>query len=475
MYPFAKGSLVFGLIAGCAGSLIFGSLLAGFAFLVLFVAAGIVWRADEPPILSFCLAFQWVFIVAGYLYDRAGGFLEEMTLGDVDGAIFLSLIGLLCVAVGLRAGIHLLDRRLLRHREVSEAYLEFEIRKLFLVTIITYSVSWVIEISPMDMMFNAAQIIFSVLSFREVLLALLWLTILRRREGYKYGVIAFVIAVVPRFISKQSTFKELVFMMLIVAVAEFRPWIKDAVQRRWHRRLATALISLSILLVIAGAAWEGAIKPIWRNLEIEGSPTEKLETFIHITEFAATEADRQGWLEALVSRISSITQFALVLDRVPQTVPHEDGRLTIRAIKHIVVPRVLFPNKENLGTDSWMAEEFAGLTIGEDTSVGIGYMAEFYVDWGRWGMMPCLLVLGLFLGIAYALIYLLIPSYEVARALVIVPFMANFITYEATLPKLLGGFIMTVVLLIVLSRYVPRILRLGSPSLAPEPAVVAIR
>ena len=150
-------------------------------------------------------------------------------------------------------------------------------------------------------------------------------------------------------------------------------------------------------------------------------------------------------------------------------VPHENGSLTMRAVKHILVPRVLFPEKENLGTDSWLAEEYAGLKVGEETSVGIGYIAEFYVDWGVSGLFPSLIIMGIFFGLAYALIFLLSPSYSIGRALVIVPFMNNFITFEATLPKLLGGFIMSTLILLILSRPIPRLIH--SKQIATLPTV----
>ena len=105
-----------------------------------------------------------------------------------------------------------------------------------------------------------------------------------------------------------------------------------------------------------------------------------------------------------------------------------------------------------------LAEEYAGLTIGEDTSVGIGYMAEFYVDWGIGGMLISLVALGVFFGLAYRLIFFFSPNHLIANALAIVPFIGNFITFEATLPKMLGGFIMNTVILLLLSRAIPRML-----------------
>jgi hypothetical protein len=464
MYPLFKKFTIIGLIFGALALLILKSFIAGLAFFVVFFCAGLLWRANEPPILSFALAFQWIFIVAGYLYTTAGGDLGEYELiGNIDLAVVLSLIGLICIAVGMRLGL-----AVIRKRHPEQPLDQVNLRTLFWATVITYSVSWVIEISPMDIFFNAAQILYAVLSFREVMLCLLWLVILKRREGYRYGWMAFVVALLPRFTSRQSTFKELVFMLLVVALIEFKPWIKTAAQRAWNFRLVTAFAITSILLFAAGVVWEGAVKPVWRSLDFQGTPLETMDVFAHVTAATTSEMDEETGVRAFVKRLSSITQFALVLDRVPTVVPFENGGLTKRALTHVLFPRVLFPGKENLGSDSWLAEEYAGLNVGEDTSVGIGYMAEFYVDFGMAGMMPCLLALGFFFGVVYRIIFLFSPSSAIASALVIAPFMGNFITYEGSLPKILGGFIMTTAILVVMSRATPLLIHAKyRPKLAP--------
>lgn len=455
MYPLVKKCTVLGLLTGVLAALLFGSLLAGFSFFVVFFSAGLVWRANESPVLSFALAFQWVFIVAGYLYTLAGGTLRDYALiGKVDLAVLLALLGLVCVAIGLRLGL-----AIPRWQETQQSESRIDLTTLFWATVITYSISWIVEISPMDIFFNAAQVLYGILTFREVLLCLLWLVILRRRQGYHYGVIAFLIALLPRFISRQSTFKELIFMLLVVSLAEFKPWIKTGFQRAWNRRIIVSLGITCVGLVIAGVIWEGAVKPVWRTLEFEGTPLETLDAFAQVTVATTSEMDEERGLQAFISRLSSITQFALVLDRVPDVVAFENGRLTKRAIIHILVPRLLYPAKEALGSDSLLAEEYAGLTIGEDTSVGIGYMAEFYVDWGIGGMLASLVVLGVFFGLAYRLIFFFSPTHLIANAVVIVPFIGNFITFEATLPKMLGGFIMNTLILLLLSRAIPRMVR----------------
>src|SRR5207302_2606019 len=137
-----------------------------------------------------------------------------------------------------RVGFAIWGRKLSEHLAWERAREPFyDVRNLFWVTVATYAASWFVEIVPMEILFNASQIIAGALSFREVLLCLLWLTIFSRREGYRYGLIALVVAVVPRFISVQSNFKELIFMVLVVMLVEFKPWIKTARQHTLNRQI----------------------------------------------------------------------------------------------------------------------------------------------------------------------------------------------------------------------------------------------
>ena len=73
------------------------------------------------------------------------------------------------------------------------------------------------------------------------------------------------------------------------------------------------------------------------------------------------------------------------------------------AITHVITPRFLFPDKKVLD-DSARARRFTGIRLSgmeEGTSIGIGYMAESYADFGNLGMFFPIYLLGLFLGRIY--------------------------------------------------------------------------
>lgn len=107
--------------------------------------------------------------------------------------------------------------------------------------------------------------------------------------------------------------------------------------------------------------------------------------------------------KATVARVSYVGLFGSVISHVPAVEPHSNGELWLGAITHVLTPRILFPEKKVLD-DSARARRFTGMRLSgaeEGTSIGIGYMAESYADFGSWGMFFPIYLLGLFLGRIY--------------------------------------------------------------------------
>jgi hypothetical protein len=69
------------------------------------------------------------------------------------------------------------------------------------------------------------------------------------------------------------------------------------------------------------------------------------------------------------------------------------------------VPRFLYPEKPALPSDSAYTRRFAGVPLQEQqdaqTSVSIGYIAEFYADWGVSGMFASILAYGFWMGLLH--------------------------------------------------------------------------
>ena len=140
-----------------------------------------------------------------------------------------------------------------------------------------------------------------------------------------------------------------------------------------------------------------------------------------------------------------MTFFSVVLERVPKVIPHEEGYLTRRALEHTIRPRFLFPYKPDLGSDSWIIQKYAGLHVAgeeEGTSVGLGYIPEFYIDFGAPVMFVPIFILGLLMGLMYASFCYFSPSYALYSCAATILAITGFSTYGAEIAKLLGGIMM---------------------------------
>lgn len=460
LYPLQHRFLVWGVIAGALGVTVCWSFpLVGLSTFALLALVGCLWRHDEPPILVFCIAYQWLFVMTGYAYwGITGSYPSLPKLGNLEGAILLSMFGFIALVAGIRAGFHILRPHFESARKRLDATSSrYDIRRLFWWVVMLYTINWFVGIASKEMLFSAAQIIDNILSFRSVFLLLLLLAVLQYRMSYGYAVVAFLYVLIPQFASMMSHFKELFFLLVIALFREWRPWSASVSEQLRSIRIGWAVAAIAVSLLLMASFWEGGIKPRWRSAimsgAVVGSPVAKINAFMSTARVAAREFEARVAVKKLAARMSSgVGYFSHVLQRVPRVVPHEGGGLTLRALRHIVRPRILFPEKQNLGGDSWLIWQYAGIRVaGEEqkTSVGLGYMAQFYIDFGVPGMFVPLFMYGLLIGLAYQAVLFFAPSHLFFSSTVTVLCLQHFTSYEGEIAKLIGGFAQMFLIFIV--------------------------
>jgi hypothetical protein len=410
---------------------------------------GLVWRVDEPPVLAFIIGFQWLFAVGGFLYREVYGIVPGFPdLGDLEGAVFLSMLGFLALAAGIRTAFHLLGQRVaLAERRVEPLTPRYNVRSLFWVVIVVFTINWFVDILPREIFFDAAEIIATVLQIRTVLLCLLFLVIVRQKEGYLYGAVAWLYVVIPQLGHMHAKFADPLLIFFVVLLGEWRPWYKSMAARRRTRRIMWSLVVCGGILSVMALIWLG-VRPEWRQGLLAGevgrTPVEKAEAFVSILEGGVPQMDWGETLGLLVSRMSGILFFSYVLERVPEVVPHENGWLTLRALEHSFKPRILFPDKPRLDSDSWLIRDYAGLEVaGEEaeTSIGLGYMPEFYIDYGTPGMFVGIFLYGCVIGLLYMGLFLISSRRYFSSAAVTVIYEITFLNYDGDLAKQLGAMV----------------------------------
>lgn len=435
------------------------ALVAMSAF-VLGAIGFLVIRPDVAPIVPLALGYQWLQVSVATLYASAIGLplAQLLPLGNAWLATAYGLLALLTATVVAAFAIR-------RWGAVDLVGLRESLARASLPNLLkVYAVLFVLTV-PLDSLFGVgsqiAQLLQGVEAMRWVVLILLIATALIQRTGAP--VIAGVLAleVVVGLSGFFASFAIPLMFALLAFVAVF-PLLKP-------RQRAVAL-ALSLLLLALGVFWN-AVKNEYRR-EISGYTGEQIVTVGLGERYStlgrmASESLSTGMDETFdkfVTRLAYVDYFGIVLDRVPRELPHRDGELLTAAVQHVTMPRLLFPGKAPLPSDSELTAFYTAnvyLLYMPGTSISLGYVTEGYIDFGVPGVIAMGVLLALLMsGVAVAF-RRAVADPAVAMALTCATLM-NLRLFETSLPKLLGGtlstFIVQLAIVVLLRRWIEPVL-----------------
>jgi len=225
--------------------------------------------------------------------------------------------------------------------------------------------------------------------------------------------------------------------LVIVALA-----VLGATDRRQAKTWITLGV-LGLLAISSGLIWT-AIKPLIRkNYVATATSGQRLTAVVAVTgtTFAKGAVVWKYEGDSMVSRIWAVYFPALALQRVPSILPYENGAILKGAIANIVTPRLFFPNKPILPSQSDEVRKYAGVWVSgreNNTSYAFGYAGEAYVDFGVPLMFLPVLAFGLAMGVAYRFLQRSIRHVELRTGVIIVTFWSTLSVYEASWVMMIG-------------------------------------
>jgi hypothetical protein len=275
---------------------------------------------------------------------------------------------------------------------------------------------------------------------------------LSQKRGFGYVSVVVGIEVVLGSLGFFGDFKQ-VFFALLVAIAAARPKLRAST-------IVLTIVAVAIALVLS-AFWS-AIKINYRHFLNENTVSQavlvpvaaRLSYLAAQVESADMETLRVGF-DALWKRIAYMEYFGATLRNVPANVPHENGAMTITALTHILVPRLVYPDKPALPSDTVVTARYTGLqfTVRDDTTISIGYPGEFYIDFGVTGLLGCMGILGFIYGKATRVVQRSFKSPLVAYGATISLLMPGFM-FETALPKVIGSVMTSFIILVAMGKTV---------------------
>lgn len=424
-----------------------GALTAA-SLVVLGFLAWLLWRPGEPPVLLFAAAYQWLQVSAKVFHANVRGVYVEMLSGspNIVHATWLSLIGLVVLAIGMRIGLRRLPGLQERIRESAAA---MSLPRAF--GLYAGFAAMALVVRPLAFAIGPlTQLLLAVAELKWAAFFLVTYLVFSRKTGF----LIFAAAFVFEFTAGIGFFSEFktVFFITLLGVLAARPRIS----------MGTVTLGLTavVVLMMFGAAWT-IVKPQYRSILSEdqseqnssfSQSSEAATLFVLISDLSWN--DLVEGLDPLFERIAYTEYFAATMDYVPAYRPYDGGALWGTAVQHVLKPRLLFPSKPRLLSDSEVTMEYTGQFLASDadgTSISIGYMGESYADFGPVGMFGVVLVLGIGWGLMYA--YFVRKAHlPVLGLAVTLSVLSGAFQFEIASIKLLGGVLVKFLVIAVLFR-----------------------
>ena len=423
-----------------------------------YVLVKLLWRPGEPPALLYAMGFQWLQAsILIYFADLQNLSLKDLgaehleAMGDMVGAAtWLTLIGILAVALGVRVAVG--PKRVpAPSLRPASAPPQVDIQRLFYASLWAFALSSVLTKLGF-MVTGLAEPVRGFVLLRWAIYYLFAYTVFSQQRGYKQLAIVFTIELAIGFLGFFSDFRPVLIVTLMAIMAAPNAW------RRIRLRSVVAVVLLTLSL---GTIWQ-SIKNDYRSFMNQGtvgqvilvSPGEQLAELATLVADLTPEKLLQG-ARSLVYRIQFVDFFGATMGMVPRYIPYENGKLWFEAIEHVLTPRLLNPNKPVIN-DSDRTAEYSGRDVArgqQGTSISIGYFAETYIDFGPFLMFLPLFVWGLCVGWTYRILtrsprY---PPFAYGCAVALITLNASLV--EQSNIKMLGSMVMGFLALYLVKRF----------------------
>jgi hypothetical protein len=397
---------------------------------------------------------------------------DQMTLdagAPVELAVGLGLGALVALALGQRLAMHWTPRADPRPLAAEAALVSpYRVFGLYVVLLVLGQVL----LNYVWVFLSLGQAFVAVSQLRWVPLFVLGYLVFSGREGRGLLLLAVTVEVVMGFGGYFSGFKTVFFVLILAALTarlrlSARQWMAALV-------LGAAVLALSVV-------WTG-IKEEYRTFLNQGESAQ----VIHVTwgermnEVArlitALQAGDLGpALEEGMIRLAYVDYFAEALDYVPASLPHAGGAIWGGALRHVLMPRLFFPEKPVLPSDSELTMQYTGLDMAsgaQGTSISLGYVGESYVDFGFAGMWLPVFLMGVLQGTIYAFFVRRTRLRVVGYGFAIATLLPGML-FETTAVKYLGGTLyFLIAFALVAHLFAPRVVRW---LIASQQGTVAVR
>jgi hypothetical protein len=423
------------ILAGAIGWLASGDWLIGACLLVLGLG-WIVLQPDEgPPVIALAFSMQWVAVCVGLFYYAVTERPLDATIhSDYRTMVMIGLGVLLATIAGLYVG-----RRL-----VGLAGPATGLRPAYALTFKTLLSAYVLGTIFVGAIQTAAWdypgLAQAILALAYLRLGLLYLVLRRLVVSNQWHYLAglLVVEIVLGITGYYAGFRE----PLIMAALAFLEFFDRRNVRHW-----ITITSLVVIMAVLGVAWIGVRVEYRRRFAVDDKFINNRSARIDLLRASISDWAGQSRREMMedidrfVDRMWTIYYPALAISRVPSVLPHTNGQLMTETLQYVFEPRLFFPDKPDIKSDSEMVRKYSGVWVaGEDqlTDIAFGYAAESYIDFGIPMMFVPMFIWSVFIGVAIASILRVFRHRDIAVSVSTVIAWLSLYLFERSWAKNIG-------------------------------------
>ena len=407
--PLSAISIILAVLA-VIGLLTANPLESAFAILQLAVLVRAYWRQNTPPVVLLLFLIPWLEISTGILEaNLRGQTLDEIFHGSGSTAYWLSALGLFAVHIGFYPFFKRTPTASLE--QLKQAAARFSFERLVLAYFAVGPASDLLG----SFIGRGSSLYQLVTYFNGISLAILIAICIRQAvlEQVHRRFVLFIGTVV--FLSFYSFFSEwrLVLFALVLGFGT----LSVLTTRSIFRIVILAFVFGNIIFL-----WQG-IKPVYRayltgqeslqgglrSQAVNQSRGDALAKFVelsgdfyrgelHVENFEASNTEEI--LFSTLRRVGYLEFMCLTLNRVPDEIGHERGTLLGSNLSFALIPRFLNPNK-GIKDDGAKVVKYTGFMVADSASFSLGHYVEYFIDFGKTGMLLLLILYGFIGGMAY--------------------------------------------------------------------------
>lgn len=364
-------------------------------FVLLFTILYFVQIPLKPSIFTIILVYHFLQIMSGVWLSNflekdinyRSEFLGTATLFSYIGVLFLFL-----------PVIYFQNKlKYIPFTKLKEQCDKLSIVKTFQLFVIFFFISNLLSAIAFSNL-GLTQIIVSFRNFKWFLFCLFGIQVFFKNKMKYHFYVVIIIEFSLGFFSIFSDFKTVLFFSSFIYLFFL---IKINI-----KQLFLTLIFLSLLFYL-GVKWT-SVKGEYRSYLNKGSNTQtvqvgKEDAFNKLLELSGSETDFNISAALFFDRLQYTYHLAKTMERIPSVLPYENGGNIGAIISYCTTPRILNPDKA-IYQASIKATKYTGISyLGYDSgvSVSLGYFADCFIDFGYYGMMFPLLILGFIYGYTY--------------------------------------------------------------------------